>query len=65
LRLAAEKGRFLAPFARLLLAVAALRDRDTAKARDILARLAREYPNNPLYAQELQRIQGSPASALN
>lgn len=53
LRLTAEKGRFLAPFARLLLAVAALRDRDKHRARDLLAGLAREFPNNPLYTQEL------------
>lgn len=53
LRLTAEKGHYLAPFARLLLAVAALRDRNKPRARDILASLAREFPNNPLYTQEL------------
>jgi len=53
LRLTAEKGHYLAPFARLLLAVAALRDRDKGRARDLLAGLAREFPNNPLYTQEL------------
>lgn len=53
LRLTAEKGHYLAPFARLLLAVAALRDRDKPRARDLLAGLAREFPNNPLYTQEL------------
>ena len=56
LRLTAEKGHYLAPFARLLLAVAALRDRDSSRARDLLAGLAREFPNNPLYAQELARL---------
>jgi len=53
LRLTAEKGHYLAPFARLLLAVAALRDRDKGKARDLLASLAREFPKNPLYTHEL------------
>lgn len=53
LRLTAEKGHYLAPFARLLLAVAALRDHDTGRARNLLAGLAREFPNNPLYTQEL------------
>lgn len=56
LRLTAQKGRYLLPFARLLLAVAALRDRDKTRARDLLADLAHEFPNNPLYTQELGRL---------
>jgi len=56
LRLTADKGRYLAPFARLLLAVAALRDHDAGRARAILAGLNREFPRNPLYAQELARL---------
>jgi hypothetical protein len=56
LRLTAEKGHYLAPFARLLLAVAALRDRDKGRARDLLAGLAREFPNNQLYVQELASL---------
>lgn len=59
LRITAEKGHYLAPFARLLLAVADLRDHAVDKARDILAALAKEYPHNPLYTQELARIEGS------
>ena len=56
LRLTAAKGRYLAPFARLLLAVAALRDKDTTTAHNLLAGLAAEFPQNPLYAQELARV---------
>lgn len=56
LQITAEKGHYLAPFARLLLAVAALRSHAKDKARDILAALAREYPHNPLYTQELARL---------
>ena len=56
LRLTAERGHYLAPFARLLLAVAALRDRDKGRARDLLAGLAREFPNNPLYVRELASL---------
>ena len=56
LQLTAEKGRYLAPFARLLLAVAALRDRDENRARNLLGGLAREFPKNRLYAQELERL---------
>jgi hypothetical protein len=57
LRLTAEKGRYLAPYARLLLGVAALRDKDRGKARDILNSLAREFPHNRLYTEELVRLQ--------
>jgi hypothetical protein len=57
LRLTANKGHYLAPFARLLLAVAALRDQDRQTARTLLAGLATEFPGNQLYAEELARIQ--------
>jgi len=57
LRLTAAKGHYLAPFARLLLAVAALREQDRQTARTLLAGLASEFPNNHLYAKELARIQ--------
>lgn len=56
LRLTAEKGYYLAPFARLLLAVAALRDKDKNTARTLLAGLATEFPGNQLYSKELARI---------
>jgi hypothetical protein len=56
LRLTAAKGHYLAPFARLLLAVAALRDRNVPQARELLAGLTREFPMNPLYPQELARL---------
>jgi tetratricopeptide (TPR) repeat protein len=53
LQLIANKGRYLAPFARFLLAVAALRDHNLDRAHDLLEALARDFPNNPLYTQEL------------
>jgi hypothetical protein len=56
LRLTAEKGRYLLPYARLLLAVAALRDKDRNTARAILQGLADEFPRNPLYAKQLARL---------
>lgn len=56
LRLTAEKGRYLSPYARLLLAVAALRGKDIPRARDLLGALAREFPHNRLYAQELAHL---------
>ena len=56
LRLTAEHGHYLMPYARLLLAVAALRDGDRHKARELLAWLATEYPHNRLYRDELAKL---------
>jgi len=57
LRLTAEKGQYLSPYARLLLAVAALRGKDVARARGLLSGLVHEFPHNRLYAQELAHLQ--------
>lgn len=56
LRVTAEKGRYLKPYARLLLAVAALRENHRARARDILEALAAEFPDNRLYRKELLKL---------
>jgi hypothetical protein len=57
LRLTAQKGHYLLPFAQLLLAVADLRDQKRNQARDLLTGLAREFPNNTLFRRELDRLQ--------
>jgi hypothetical protein len=56
MRLAAEHGRYLLPFARLLLAMAALRDKDKPHAKEYLAWLATQFPENRLYREELSKI---------
>src|SRR5512139_3121979 len=56
LKLTAERGRFLGPFARILLTIAYLREHDVARAQELLVGLQREFPSNPLFARELQRI---------
>jgi len=56
LRVTAENGQYLQPYARLLLAVAALRDRDWNHAKDLLQDLAAQFPRNQLYVQELARL---------
>jgi len=56
LRLTAEKGYLLQPYARMLLAVAALRGDDRANATQLLEGLVRDFPHNRLYAAELERI---------
>jgi hypothetical protein len=56
LRVTAEKGHYLAPYARLLLAVAALRDHHPNQAKQLLAGLAQQFPENHLYKDELAHI---------
>lgn len=56
LELTAEHGHYLAPFARILLAIAYVRDKDTARARGVLAALRDEFPKNPLFAREISRL---------
>jgi hypothetical protein len=56
LRLTAERGHYLLPYARLLLAVAALRDDDRKQAKQGLQWLANEFPGNPLYREELDKL---------
>jgi hypothetical protein len=57
LRLTAAKGHYLEPYARVLLAVAALRSHDPAQAKRLLEGLVQEFPRNQLYARELARLQ--------
>jgi len=56
LELTAAQGHYLKPLAKLLLSVAAMRDKDKTKARELLSSLAKEFPNNPLYAEQLSKI---------
>ncbi len=56
LRVTADKGHYLLPYARLLLAVAALRDHDRQRARALLQDLANDFPQNHLYRAELAKL---------
>jgi len=60
LRLTAQFGHYLEPFAKLLLAVAAIRDNNRVRARELLSELHNRFPNNPLYLRELNRLKESP-----
>jgi hypothetical protein len=57
LRQTAEHGHYLQPFARILLAIAYVREKDKAHAVELLAGLKSEFPGNPLYAREIARLQ--------
>jgi hypothetical protein len=56
LELVAEKGRYLRPFAKILLSIAYLREKKRGKSRQLLAELTREFPSNPLLARELTKL---------
>jgi len=56
LQTTADRGRLLAPFARILLAIAYVREKDTARARELLQGLQQEFPENALFSRELTRL---------
>jgi hypothetical protein len=56
LQLTADRGRYLAPFARILLAIAYVREKDKPRARELLAALRDDFPKNPLFAKEIARL---------
>jgi hypothetical protein len=56
IRETALHGHYLEPFAKLLLAVAALRDNNPIRARELLAELHGRFPDNELYKREMDRI---------
>ena len=60
LRMTALHGYYLEPFAKLLLAVAALRDKNPEQAAELLRGLHDRFPNNGLYSVELERIRSKP-----
>ena len=60
LQIVAQKGHYLLPYARLLLAVAALRDNHRDQARALLQGLAQQFPRNHLYTQELAQLEKPP-----
>jgi hypothetical protein len=56
LELVAREGHFFRPFSKILLAVAALRDKRPRDAQKLLAELAHDYPGNPLFRKELTKV---------
>jgi hypothetical protein len=59
LRLTAEHGHYLAPFARILLAIAYVRDKDKIRALQILNSLRTQFPANTLFPREISRLQSA------
>ena len=59
LQLTAAHGHYLAPFARILLAIAYVRDKDKARALQILDSLRAQFPGNTLFPREISRLQSA------
>jgi len=65
LETAAREGHYLKPFAKILLAIAAVREKRTPDARKIMADLTRDYPANPLFRKELAKLNSRMGIAAN
>jgi hypothetical protein len=59
LKTTAQHGHYLAPFAKILLAIAYVREKDKPRALDLLAGLEREFPGNTLFPREIAHLQSS------
>jgi hypothetical protein len=59
LQMTAQHGRYLAPFARILLAIAYVRDKHKQRALDQLSALRSEFPGNTLFPREIARLQAA------
>jgi hypothetical protein len=60
LQVTAQHGHYLKPFARILLAIAYVRDKDKPHAIELLSSLRMEFPGNTLFPREIDRLQTAP-----
>ncbi len=56
LRIVAEQGHYFKPYAKILLAIAALRDKNKALAGRLMTELASEFPGNDLFKEEVKKL---------
>ena len=54
-----DNGRYLQPFAKILLALAARREKQDTVAQRLLHELSEEYPESPLFATEYAKATGA------
>src|SRR6202007_676744 len=60
----AENGRYLRPFAKIILALAARREKQNALAERLLRELTEEFPSNDTFAAEYAKAMGLPVPAI-
>lgn len=59
LQTTAEHGHYLAPFARILLAIAYVREKNKPRAITLLAGLEQEFPGNTLFPREIAHLRSA------
>jgi hypothetical protein len=59
----AEGGRYLRPFAKILLALAAIREKQPELAKRTLRELTEEFPESPAFAAEYAKVMHRPVPA--
>jgi len=64
LQIAADRGHYLRPFAKIMLALAALREKHPDVAHTQLHELVAEFPENPLFASELAKLNVLPVATI-
>jgi hypothetical protein len=59
-----ENGRYLRPFAKIMLALAARREKQNVLAQKLLRELSEEFPTNDTFAAEYAKAMGLPVPAI-
>jgi len=59
-----ESGRYLRPFAKIMLALAARREKQNVLAQKLLGELKNEFPSNDTFAAEYAKAMGLPVPAV-
>jgi hypothetical protein len=65
LQLVAREGHYFKPFSKILLATIALREKRPRDAQQYLRELTRDYPGNPLFRRELDKLNAKIGVAAN
>jgi hypothetical protein len=61
MRIAAQSGQYLKPFAQLLLAMFYLREKKEDKTEELLAQLTEQYPANKTFRDEYEKLRAKRA----
>jgi hypothetical protein len=64
LRKSADSGLYLRPFAKIMLALSARREKQDALAQRLLRELSEEFSSSPLFAAEYAKSMGRPVQAV-
>jgi hypothetical protein len=65
LELVSREGHYFKPFSKILLATIALREKRPRDAQRFLQELSRDYPQNPLFRKELDKVSAKIGTAGN